>query len=423
MTHAMTETAPPAELPADAADAMKAINALDPAVFVLGRAGTGKTWLLRHVAATAGRQTAIVAPTGIAALNAGGQTIHSFFGIAPFGVGPQIEFRRLKRKLLKALDLLLVDEVSMVRVDLLDAVDKVLRAAREIDAPFGDVQVVFFGDFLQLPPVVTGADAHVLHELGYPSPYAFDARVLREISPTFVEMTEVRRQSDREFAHLLGRLRGGDAEAVEEINALCVRPHRTGRAAVLLTSTNRLAELYNQQGLAALPGASAVLEGRISEKFGQDRLPAPQILELKPRARVMAVRNDPAGRFVNGSLGTVMDIDAPIVTVRFDGRAEAVEIEPVLWESVRYDLVDGRLAPSVVGTYRQSPLTPAWAITIHKAQGLTLEDVRVDLGRGAFASGQAYVALSRARTIEGLSLARPLTTKDLVLDPALERFI
>ncbi len=414
----------PADLAPDARDALAAIDALDPAVFVLGRAGTGKTWLLRHVAANAGRQTAIVAPTGLAALNAGGQTIHSFFGIAPFGVGPQIEVRRLRKKLLKALDLLLVDEVSMVRVDLLDAMDGALRQAREIDAPFGDVQVVFFGDFLQLPPVVTARDGQILHELGYPSPYAFDARVLRELSPTFVEMTEVRRQEDQEFIYLLGRLRGGDSEAVAEINARCVGPHRATAAPVLLTATNRLAELYNARGLEALPGPSAVLEGKISDKFGQDRLPAPQILELKPRARVMAVRNDPLARFVNGSLGTVVAVEGSRVHVAFDGRAAVVEVDPVTWESVRYDMIDGKVSPTVVGSYKQAPLTPAWAITIHKAQGLTLEDVRVDLGGGgAFASGQAYVALSRARTIEGLSLARPLTPRDLVLDPALERFV
>jgi hypothetical protein len=301
--------------------------------------------------------------------------------------------------------------------------DKALRAGRETDAPFGGVQVVFFGDFLQLPPVVTGADGQTLHDLGYPSPYAFDARVLRELSPTFVEMTEVRRQTDQEFAWLLGRIRNGDEEAVTEINARCVGPHRAGASPVLLTSTNKLAELYNERGLETLPGAPSVFEGKVSEKFGQDRLPAPQLLVLKPGARVMAVRNDPMGRFVNGSLGAVVGVENGKPWVHFDGRRDAVEIEPVTWESVRYEVVDGRVAPTVIGSYKQSPLMPAWAITIHKAQGLTLEDVRVDLGRGAFASGQAYVALSRARSIEGLSLARPLTPRDLLLDPALERFV
>jgi hypothetical protein len=236
-------------------------------------------------------------------------------------------------------------------------------------------------------------------------------------------MTEVRRQSDQEFAWLLGRLRSGDEEAVEEINARCVGPHRATAQPILLTSTNKLAELYNERGLENLPGAPTVLEGKVSEKFGQDRLPAPQILVLKPRMRVMAVRNDPMSRFVNGSLGTVVGIEGGKPWVHFDGRADAVEIEPVTWESVRYDMIDGKVSPTVVGSYKQAPLMPAWAITIHKAQGLTLEDVRVDLGRGAFASGQAYVALSRARSIEGLSLARPLTPRDLVLDPALERFV
>lgn len=406
----------------DVAEALAAIGTLQPLTFILGRAGTGKTRLLRHVAAKRDRHSAVVAPTGLAALNAGGQTIHSFFSLSPFAIGPQIEPRRLKRKLMQRLDLLLIDEVSMVRADLLDAVDKALRVARETDAPFGDVQVACFGDFLQLPPVVTANDGHLLHELGYRSPYAFDANVVREATPEFIEMQTVYRQEDADFVHLLGRLRAGDAEAVEDINEMCHRPHRASAIPILLTSTNKLADLYNERGLESLPDAGRVFEGHISDKFGQDRLPAPQVLLLKPRARVMAVRNDPAGRFVNGSLGTVIACEGASARVLFDKRSEPVDVEPVTWESVRYDLADGKITTSIVGSYKQVPLAPAWAITIHKSQGLTLDDVRIDLGRGAFASGQAYVALSRARTLEGLSLARPLTPKDLLLDPALERF-
>lgn len=407
----------------DDAIVLKEIGALAPAVFVLGRAGTGKTRLLRHVAGHADRNCAVVAPTGLAALNAGGQTIHSFFGLSPFTVGPQIEPRRLKRKLLKRLDLLLVDEVSMVRADLVDAMDLALRTARETDAPFGDVQVAFFGDFLQLPPVVTSNDGHLLAELGYRSPFAFDAQVFRDLDASFVEMETVHRQTDEEFIWLLGRLREGDGEAVAEINERCVHPHRASAVPVLLTSTNRLADLYNERGLAQLPGEPVVFEGRIADKFQQDRLPAPQLLALKPGARVMAVRNDAAQRFVNGSLGTVLGFNGPRAVVKFDARADPVEVELVSWDSVRYDLADGRITTSIVGSYKQLPLAPAWAVTVHKSQGLTLEDVRIDLGRGAFASGQSYVALSRCRTIEGLSLARPLTPRDLVLDPALERFL
>jgi len=407
----------------DVAEALAAINSLEPAIFITGRAGTGKTRLLRHVAAHSDRQCAVVAPTGLAALNAGGQTIHSFFGLSPFTIGSQIETRWLKRKLLRKVELLLVDEVSMVRADLLDGMDKALRIARETDLPFGDVQVVFFGDFLQLPPVVKQEDGHILHELGYRSPFAFDANVLREVSPSYIEMQTVHRQTDEDFVYLLGRLRAGDAEAVDDINELCQRPHRAGAMPVMLTATNKLADLYNERGLNSIPDAGQVFEGKVADKFGQDRLPAPQLLLLKPRARVMAVRNDPQGRFVNGSLGTVISYDAGSVRVLFDKRAEPVDVESVTWESVRYDVVDGTVTTKIVGSYKQVPLAPAWAITIHKSQGLTLDDVRIDLGRGAFASGQAYVALSRARTLEGLSLARPLKVSDLVLDPALERFI
>ena len=402
---------------------LSAVRSMAPVVFTLGRAGTGKTRLLKHLAASEDRNHAIVAPTGLAALNAGGQTIHSFFGIAPFAVGPTLEGARLRRRLLKKLDLLLVDEVSMVRADLIDVMDMALRTARETDAPFGDVQVVFFGDFLQLPPVTPQRDAQILHEMDYRSPYAFDAQVFRRTDAEFVEMQIVHRQADEYFAGILGRIRNGDAEAAEELNEACVGPHREGRVPILLTSTNRLAEQYNERGLNALPGEMRLYQGQIADRFGKDRLPAPQLLGLKPQARVMAVRNDPAGRFVNGSLGTVIACSDTIVDVKFDARADVVPVEAASWESVRYDLEGSKLTTTVVGSYKQIPLAPAWAITVHKAQGLTLDDVRVDLGRGAFAPGQAYVALSRCRTLEGLSLARPLTGQDLILDPALERFV
>ncbi len=406
---------------ADELAATSAIAERDPFVFVIGRAGTGKTRLLRMVAQAPDRTAAIVAPTGLAALTAGGQTIHSFFGIPPYGAGPNRDFKRLRRRVLRKLDLLLIDEISMVRADLLDSIDLALRAAHQSDAPFGGVPIAAFGDFLQLPPVVTGADAQVLSALDYRSPFAFDAHALRDLDATYVELSIVHRQEDEAFIALLGRLRAGDPEAVEDINARCLRPHRDGATPVLLCATNRLAEAYNERGMAALAGEAATFEGAASEKFQRDRYPAPQLLALKPRARVMAVRNDPAGRFVNGSLGTVVSVE-PEVRVLFDAEREAVTVEPATWESVRYDLEGDQLTTSIVGSYKQLPLTLAWAITIHKSQGLTLDDVRIDLGRGAFASGQSYVALSRCRTLEGLSLARPLTPRDLMLDPALERF-
>ncbi len=405
----------------DETEALAAVESGAPAVFVIGRAGTGKTRLLRRIAADSDGQTAVVAPTGLAALNAGGQTIHALFGLPP-QAGPQIDPRRLKRKLLRSLDRVLVDEVSMARADLIDAMDAALRAARGSRAPFGGVQIVFFGDFLQLPPVVTQADGQILAELGYRSPYAFDAQVLREIDPVFAEMQIVHRQTDEDFVRLLGRLRAGDPEAVEDLNTLCHRKHRLGAMPVMLCSTNRLADAYNERGVNGLEGPETVFDGTVADTFQRDRFPAPQTLVLKPRMRVMAVRNDPGGRFVNGSLGTVAGCDDTRAHVVFDGRAEPVPVEPAVWESIKYDVTEKGVAASVVGSYKQIPLVPAWAITIHKSQGLTLEDVRIDLGRGAFASGQAYVALSRCRTLEGLSLARPLSPRDLMLDPALERF-
>ena len=235
-------------------------------------------------------------------------------------------------------------------------------------------------------------------------------------------MTIVHRQEDDDFISLLGRLRSGDSDAVDEMNERCHRRHRDGHMPVMLCSTNALAEAYNERGMNSLQGEPSVFEGVASESFQRDRYPAPQILALKVRARVMAVRNDPGGRFVNGSLGTVQAIDGDVVHVLFDGRGDAVPVEPATWESVKYQMDGDTLTTEVVGSYKQVPITPAWAITIHKAQGLTLEDVRIDLGRGAFASGQAYVALSRCRTLEGLSLARPLKPQTSCSIPRLNGF-
>lgn len=392
-------------------------------MLVIGRAGTGKTRLLRNIAAEPDRKVAIAAPTGLAALTAGGQTLHSLFGIPPYAVGPHQDFKRLRRKLLQQLDLVLIDEISMVRADLLDNVDRALRVARKRDEPFGGVPIAAFGDFMQLPPVVTPTDGAVLGQLEYRSPFAFDAHVMREVDPEIVELTIVHRQEDDDFINLLGRLRAGDPQAVEDINDACCRKHRPGKMPVLLCATNALAQAYNARGMDGLAGDPVVFEGAASQTFQRDRYPAPPVLALKPRARVMAVRNDPAGRFVNGSLGTVVALNESEAQVLFDGARTPTPVTPATWESMRYDVEGDQVRASVVGSYKQLPLTPAWAVTIHKAQGLTLEDVRVDLGRGAFASGQTYVALSRCRTLEGLSLARPVKPQDVRLDPALERFI
>ncbi|MCS0501161.1 ATP-dependent DNA helicase [Ancylobacter mangrovi] len=399
-----------------------------PLVMVLGGAGTGKTTFLHALRRHGGSKQAFLAPTGVAALQLGGQTIHSFFGIPPRLIDPdEVKPRPQKRRLMKKLERLVIDEVSMVRADLLDAVDRSLRLARGDPSPFGGVQVVLVGDFLQLPPVVPMAEREILGRLGYEGPFAFDARVLRETEVARLPFLQVYRQSDAAFVGHLADLRAGRQveRAVAAINAASFRAHREGRIPVVLAPTNARVDAYNRRGMETLTEAGRIFEGKSEGEFdlANDRLPVPEVLVLKVGARVMAVRNDPERQWVNGSVGTVIGLAPDRAFVRLDG-AGVVEIERTSWERIRYDWDEatGGLAAKVVGTYTQLPLVPAWAVTVHKAQGLTLEDVRIDFDSGAFAAGQAYVALSRARSLEGLSLVRPLRAGDIRIDRRVAAF-
>jgi ATP-dependent DNA helicase PIF1 len=370
-----------------------------------------------------------VAPTGIAALNARAQTIHSFFHLEH----AVLDARNLSRggkfgSLYRRMKRLVIDEISMVRADVIDAIDARLRQVRGDKRPFGGVQVVMVGDFLQLPPVVQDADWAMLEALGYEAPYAFNARVLQEMPAATVTLDKVWRQDDQGFVDILGAIRARDNidAALDELNARCVGPHRDGVKPLLLTPTRAAAERYNHQGLAALGGERLGFRAKIERDFvlGAANLPVPEYLELAAGARVMAVRNDPQGRFVNGTLGTVTRLAPEGAFVRFDRRPPEHLVEAVTWEKVRqqWNESEQRIDTEVVGTYKQIPLMHAWAVTIHKAQGLTLDDVRVDLGAGAFAPGQVYVALSRVRTLAGLSFARALRPGDVRADPVLLAF-
>ncbi len=396
---------------------------------ILGGAGTGKTALLHQLQRRRRERQVFLAPTGVAALQLGGQTIHSFFGIPPRLVNADdVVPRRRRRELMRRINRIVIDEVSMVRSDLLDAVDWCLRLARDQADPFGGVQVVLVGDFLQLPPVVPPAEADVLTRMGFASPYAFDARVLQQIGIARIPFTTVYRQTDRSLVQYLTHIRRGEKidHAVNAINAACCRPHRAGRIPVLLAPTNARVDAYNIRGLAALHSPERVYNGETTGQFdiANDRLPVPEALILKAGARVMAVRNDHAHRWVNGSLKTVTRLANDRAWVQFDDSFEA-EIERTTWERIRYgwNSAARRIEVTVVGTYKQLPLIHAWASTVHKAQGLTLDDVRIDFDAGAFAPGQVYVALSRARSMAGLSLARPLRSMDVRVEPRVTAFM
>jgi ATP-dependent DNA helicase PIF1 len=409
--------------------AFRRIAATEPLVMVLGGAGTGKTTFLHELRRRGGARQVFLAPTGVAALQLGGQTIHSFFGIPPRILNPdEVKPSARSRKLLGKIDRLVIDEVSMVRCDLLDVVDRCLRIARNRHEPFGGVQVVLVGDFLQLPPVVPFAEQNMLARMDYSGPYAFDAKVLRAAEVARVPFTTVHRQTDRVFIEHLTRIRHGDllAEAIEAVNLACCRPHRADRTAVVLAPTNARVDAYNHAGLSALASPERVYLGETKGEFdlANDRMPVPESLVLKVGARVMAVRNDVARRWVNGSVGSVTRLADDHASVRLDAGHE-VEIERASWERIRYAWNDteGRVVATVIGSYTQLPLVHAWASTVHKAQGLTLDDVRIDFDRGAFAPGQSYVALSRARSLGGLSLARPLKATDVRVDRRVVNFM
>ena len=408
-------------------DVLQAIDRRDPAIIVLGRAGTGKTTLVRYLRQRPeGDAQAIVAPTGIAAQNATAQTIHSFFQLPPAILNSdQLPDGKYFGPLYRKMFRLVIDEISMVRADLLDAIDARLRKIRENDAPFGGVQLLMVGDFLQLPPVVQEHDRELLVQLGYKTPFAFSAKVFRRLAVTKISLEQVFRQNEQEFIDILGKVRSGTDldDTVHNINEHCFRAHRDGVVPLLLTSTLAAADRYNRQGLEQLKGEASIFAAEAKGK--PEGLQIPQHLELKPGARVMATKNDPERRWINGSLGTVSKISGDDVYVTFDRSDDEYHVEPVKWEKIRqvWNEAEGRIENQVIGTYEQLPLAPAWAITIHKAQGLTLDDVRIDFGAGAFAPGQVYVALSRVRTLDGLSLTRPLRTSDFRFDPLLNAFL
>lgn len=415
------QSAQPSASPFDRA--LKVVKSDASMVMILGGAGTGKTTFLHALQKDRSQKQVFLAPTGVAALHLGGQTLHSFFGIPPQIINPdEIQIRGRRRKLFRQIQRLVIDEVSMVRADLLDAADRILRVARDQEAPFGGVQIILVGDFLQLPPVVPADEEEMLERLGYDGAYCFDAKALKHRAITRVPFSTVYRQTDRAFVDCLHFMRRGirTDQALATINNACVRAHRSGPTPVLLTPTNARADDYNHEGLRRLNTVQRAYIGSVTGEFAldRDRLPVPETLPLKVGARVMAVRNDPGKRWVNGSVGTVTSIAPDRVDVRLDSGAN-VEIERFTWEKIRYDWDEShrRVVATVIGTYTQLPLVHAWAVTIHKAQGLTLDDVRVDFDGGAFAPGQAYVAVSRSRSLAGLSLVRPIRSSEIKIDP------
>ena len=406
-------------------------------IFLTGKAGTGKTTFLRTVMQQSRKRPIVVAPTGVAAINAGGVTIHSFFQLpfSPYVPGAKVEskfdFSREKRKIIASIDLLIIDEISMVRADLLDAIDAVLRRFRDHNLPFGGVQLLLIGDLAQLTPVVTPEDERLLKPY-YDTPYFFGSKALQQIDYVTIQLEHVYRQQDESFIKILNEVRNGhpSAEALAQLNSRVILNSQfsilNSQLAIRLTTHNHLANYYNESELQKLPGRSYSYRAEIKGTFPDYSYPTAETLELKVGAQVMFVKNDPSGEhlYYNGRIGRVMEASEKHLTVYCEGDANAIEVEPLEWENTRYTLneVTREIESEVQGTFKQLPLRLAWAITIHKSQGLTFDHAIIDANQ-SFAPGQVYVALSRCRTLEGLTLATPLEARSIINDQRVDSYI
>lgn len=421
------------DLSPDFLSALDLLHHSDASLFITGRAGTGKSTLLQHYRHVSSQNIVLLAPTGVAAVNIGGATIHSFFGFKPdITVEKAWEKGRLARKpdLYRNLDALVIDEISMVRADLLDCIDAFLRRVCANSHPFGGKRVIFFGDLYQLPPVVNRDEEDIYHTR-YRTPFFFSADVMDRVKLRFVELTKIYRQADADFIEVLNAIRV-NALTPAHLQLLNTRVSPDfapppEEYLVHLTGTNRDAEAYNTYQLNSLSGDLFTYAAESEGAFDSRTEPAPRQLQLKLGAQVMCTCNDPAKRFINGTVGRVEDLGRidgqPVASVRLPS-GNLVDIERNAWEMFRfsYDPGSRQIVSEVAGTYTQLPLMLAWSITIHKSQGKTFDRVIIDLPR-SFAHGQTYVALSRATSLSGIYLRRPLTSRHVIMDPVVESWL
>jgi len=419
--------------------ALRLMENTDKVLFVTGKAGTGKSTLLQYFRGVTGKNVAVVAPTGVAALNVKGQTIHSFLHFPPHITKEKIREKEPSKKLielLKHIDTIVIDEVSMVRADLLDCVDEALKFYLKNNKPFGGVQMIFIGDLYQLPPVVSGRDEKEMFQTYYKSPYFFDAKILENIGMEMIELEKIYRQKDPEFIELLNKIRNSSIQD-SDIRKLNSRHNadfddcNSGEEfRITLTTTNAAADSLNNKKLSQLKTETKKYRGNITGEFDNKHLPTSLELDLKVGAQMMLLNNDSAGRWVNGSIGKIIDIklneesgeDYLVVELQ---NGEMVNVSRNTWEIFRYiyDKNLGKLDAEIIGSFTQYPVRLAWAVTIHKSQGKTFENVAVDIGNGAFVQGQVYVAISRCTSFEGLILKKPIYKKHIWIDYHITRFL
>ena len=423
-------------------DALNLIKYTRQSLFLTGKAGTGKSTFLRYICENVKKKHVVLAPTGIAAINAGGSTLHSFFKLPFHPLLPDdpnlslqkgrihdfFKYTKPHRKLLEEIELVIIDEISMVRADIIDAVDRILRVySRNLRDPFGGKQLLLVGDIFQLEPVVKGDEREIINRF-YPTPYFFSAHVFTQIDLVSIELQKVYRQSDPQFIGVLDRIRNNTAAApdLQLLNSRYgVVPKNDANMYITLATRRDTVDQINERKLSELPGDLATFWGLIDGDFPESSLPTSLELTLKPGAQIIFIKNDFEKRWVNGTIGTISGFDPveeTIYVITEDGKE--CDVKPELWRNIRYTYNEEKkeIEEEVLGTFKQFPLRLAWAITVHKSQGLTFSRVVIDFTGGVFAGGQTYVALSRCTSLDGITLRKPINRADIFVRPEITNF-